>query len=185
VSYAWGDRLPTLRGDRVTLRWLTAADVPALYDVFSDEEVNRYWDGWRMTSMDDAVACLQDVEMQFRNRMLFQWGIADAADRIIGTTTLLHLNEKHARAELGFAIGRAHWGKGLARDAAETTIRFAFDELGLHRLEADADPRNDRSLRLLETLGFQREGVMRQRYLANGEWEDAVFLSLLKADWPG
>jgi len=184
-TFTWGDRLPTLRGARVTLRWLAPEDVRALYAVFSDEEVNRYWDGWRMASIADAEEYLADIEECFRRRTLFQWGIADATNRIVGTVTLLNISDKHARVEIGFAIGREDWGKGLASDAAATLIRFAFGELGLHRIEADADPRNDRSLRLLEKLGFRREGVMRQRYLANGEWQDAVFLALLKADWSG
>lgn len=181
-AFRWGDRLPTLRGARTTLRWLTSTDIPALYAVFSDEDVNRYWDGWRMTSLADAEAYLAEIEDCFRRRTLFQWGIADRAGRIVGTTTLLNLSEKHGRAEIGFAVGRAHWGQGLGRDSAATLIRFAFDELGLHRIEADADPRNDRSLRLLERLGFEREGLMRQRYCANGEWQDAVFLALLRPE---
>jgi RimJ/RimL family protein N-acetyltransferase len=180
--YAWGERLPTLSGAQVRLRWLTPADVPALYEVFSDEEVNRYWDGWRMRSLDDAAEYLADIERGFRNRTLFQWGIAGATGRIVGTTTLLNISDRHRRAEIGFAIGRAHWGQGLAVDAASTTIRFAFEQLDLHRIEADADPRNIRSLRLLEKLGFRREGLLRQRYLANGELQDAVVLGLLRSD---
>ena len=182
MTYAWGDQLPALRGERVTLRWLTPDDIPALYAVFADEEVNRYWDGGRVTSMADARASLADIEDCFRRRTLFQWGIANTADLIIGTVTLLNISEKHARAEIGYAIGRDYWGQGLAREAAATAIRFAFDELGLHRIEADADPRNERSLRLLERLGFRREGLLRERYRANGEWQDAVFLALLRAE---
>ena len=136
-------------------------------------------------------AAAKDVTPEFtqqmctRGRTLFQWGIADAADRVVGTTTLLHVSDKHARAEIGFALGREHWRKGYASDAVVTLIRFCFEELRLHRIEADADPRNDRSLRLLEKLGFRREGLLRQRYRINGEMQDAVFLALLESEWPG
>lgn len=182
-AYAWGEQLPTLAGPRVTLRQLTPADVPDLYAVFSDREVNRYWDGWLMTSPADATAYLYDIEGKFLSRELFQWGIAGPDGRIIGTCTILNLSEKHARAEIGFALGRAHWGQGFATEAVVTLLTFAFDQLHLHRIEADADPRNDRSLRLLEKLGFRRDGHLRERYRVDDEMHDAVFLGLLRSEW--
>ena len=64
-------------------------------------------------------------------------------------------------------------------------MQFAFEELGLHRVEADVDPRNARSLRLLERLGFQQEGLLRERYHVSGEIQDAALLGLLRTDWSG
>ncbi|HSM68108.1 MAG TPA: GNAT family protein, partial [Xanthomonadales bacterium] len=62
-------------------------------------------------------------------------------------------------------------------------IDHAFNGMGLHRLEADTDPANTGSLRLLERLGFQREGLFRQRWRVYGQWQDSVMLGLLKPDW--
>ena len=94
---------------------------------------------------------------------LFEWGVArtDATGALIGTCTLLNLSRAHRRAEIGFALGRASWGQGLATEALERMTTFAFDVLDLHRLEADVDPRNERSLRMLGAQGFQREGLLR------------------------
>ena len=64
-------------------------------------------------------------------------------------------------------------------------IHFAFDTLDLHRLEADVDPRNTRSIRLLEGTGFRREGLMRERYHLNGELQDAVLYGRLRREWRG
>ena len=69
------------------------------------------------------------------------------------------------------------------RAALPIVIDHAFDDLGLHRLEADADPRNARSLRLLEDLGFTREGYLRERHLIGGERQDSVLFGLLRSDW--
>ena len=183
-EFAWGDQLPTIAGTRVVLRALRSSDVPDLFAIFSDPDVVRYWDGALMTSAADASEYLQQIEANFRDRQLFQWGISNQATAsILGTCTLLHVNTTHQRGEIGFALGKPHWRKGLARDAVATLISFAFERMDLHRLEADVDPRNTRSLRLLERLGFQREGCLRERYHLNGELQDAVLLGLLRPEW--
>lgn len=185
-EFEWGDRLPTLAAERVALRSLDDDDVPDLFAVFSDAEVMRYWSSPPLKSIADATALLKEIHEGYRGRHLFQWGISRATDgRVIGTCTLFHLDRRHRRGEIGFALGRRHWGKGLATEALRTLIVFAFERLDLHRLEADADPRNDRSLLLLERQGFQREGYLRERYHMEGEVQDAVLLGLLRSDWTG
>lgn len=186
TEYEWGERLPTLTGARVALRSLVDADVPALFDVFSDPEVMRYWSAPPFNSAADAERLLRDIQESFRTRRLFQWGIAQLADdRIVGTCTLFRLDTIHRRAEVGFALARTCWGRGLASEALTAALRFAFESLQLHRIEADADPRNERSLRLLQRHGFQREGHLRERYHVGGEIQDAVILGLLRSDWQG
>jgi RimJ/RimL family protein N-acetyltransferase len=124
------------------------------------------------------------VESLFRARELFEWGIAErSGEGVIGTATLFHVTTTNRRAEIGFAVGRAHQGRGLASEAVEILIAFAFDSLGLHRLEADVDPRNEPSLRLLEKLGFRREGTLRERYFVGDEIQDTVMLGLLAPEW--
>ena len=151
TEFTWGERLPTLSGQRVTLRELGDGDVADLFVIFSDPDVMRYWDSGPLKSRGEARLLLEDIREGFRTRRLFQWAIADAADgRAIGTCTIWRVDPLHRRAEIGFALARANWGKGLATEAVGRLIAFAFEELDLHRLEADADPRNGPSLRLLE-----------------------------------
>lgn len=184
MTFAWAEVLPTLAGPRVLLRPLREADADDVWTIFSDADVMQYRDGERMISMHDAARYIAEVQEAFRRRELFEWGIAErGTDRVIGTSTLLHLNPTHRRGELGFALGRAHWNMGLATEAVSTLIAFAFGELGLRRLEADADPRNARSLRLLQRLGFEREGYLRERYVTNGDPQDALMFGLLRSEW--
>jgi RimJ/RimL family protein N-acetyltransferase len=68
-------------------------------------------------------------------------------------------------------------------EATSTLLRFAFEQLSLHRVEADVDPRNEASIRLLEKLGFQREGYLRERWLVGEEINDTVFYGLLRREW--
>lgn len=173
--------LPTLRGSKVILRWLTVDDLDALYEVFSDPEVARYLAIPRHRSREDTEQFLAGIHEGYRTSSLYQWGI-EHAGRIVGTCTLGGLDWENRRAEIGFALARAAWGQGLMPDALTALIDHAFEDLRLHRIEADADPRNSASLRLLEKLGFRREGYLRERYLKDGEIQDSVFFGLLRSD---
>ena len=184
TAFDWGARLPTLRTPRLTVRSLTAADVNAVFAVFSDPVVVRYWDGPLMRTNEDAIQYLGQIHNGFRRREFFQWGIADSSSgTVVGTCTLAQFSDIHQRCEIGFALQQAHWGKGLGSEAVAAVIDFAFETLEMHRIEADVDPRNDRSLRLLERFAFEREGFLRERYYLHGERQDAVLMGLLRRNW--
>ncbi|MFY0522331.1 GNAT family N-acetyltransferase [Archangium gephyra] len=176
--------LPTLETPRLRLRWMTEADIPALFELFSHPEVTRYWSWSAYTELAQAEKLLRNIHHHFAERSLFNWGFARREDdRIIGTCTLSDLSAQHRRANLGYALNRAWWGHGYGREAARRLVEFGFTSLELHRLEADVDPRNTSSLQALESLGFQREGYQRQRYLLDGELQDAVLYGLLRPEW--
>lgn len=183
-SFEWGSRLPTLRTSRLTLRSLEVSDDADVFAVFSDPMVTRYWDGATMTTVQDAISYIDHIHNGFRRRELFQWGITDReTNAVIGTCTVIHLSPNHERAEIGFAIRQERWGQGLGTEAVAAVVGFGFETLNLHRIEADVDPRNERSLRLLERLGFRREGHLRQRYYIDGERQDAIMMGLLRPEW--
>ena len=87
---------------------------------------------------------------------------------MIGTCTLARLDPGNLRTELGFALNRRDWGAGFMGEAVGVVLDFAFGPLGMRRVEADADPRNQASIRLLERLGFTREGFLRERWFVEG-----------------
>jgi RimJ/RimL family protein N-acetyltransferase len=178
-----GDRLPTLDAGRVRLRWLTDADVPALFAIFGDPQVTRYWGFAVLPDLAAAAALLADIHREFRAGTLFQWGVEATGGPLVGTCTLARLDPANRRAELGFALGRAFWGRGYIAVALPAVMEFAFGRLGLHRIYADTDPRNAPSIRALERLGFLREGVLREHYLVQGEPQDAVVYGLLRSEW--
>ena len=187
LSDAFGrvlQRLPTLDGTRVRLRQIEDADVPALFTIFGDPEVTRYWSWPAYTEEASARRLLEEIRQGLADCTLLQWGIATHEDdALVGTCTIARPNAEHRRAEIGFALARTAWGNGYASDAVRLAIAYAFDVLDLNRLEADVDPRNTASLRTLEKLGFVREGYQRERYLLNGEVQDSVLLGLLRREW--
>lgn len=179
-----GDELPSIPAVRVKLRHPVDADVPALFAVFSDDEVMRYWSRPPMRDVAEAQALLEDIRSCFRERSLFQWGVARVEDdRVVGTCTLFNLDPRNRRAEIGYALARDCWGQGLMSEALGALVAHAFGPLGLARLEADVDPRNAPSIRIIEKLGFVREGLLRERWRVGGETQDSLILGLLRREW--
>ena len=183
AAFKLGERLPTLDAGPVRLRWLTDADVSALFTVFGDPEVTRYWGFAVLPDLASAAALLADIHREFFAGTLFQWGMEATGGPLVGTCTLARLDPANRRAELGFALGRAFWGRGYIAAALPAVLGFAFDRLGLHRVFADTDPRNAPSIRTLERQGFRREGVLREHYLVQGEPQDAIVYGLLRSEW--
>ena len=89
------------------------------------------------------------------------------------------------RAELGYCLASAYWKKGYMLEALTALIDHAFGPMKLRRLEADVDPRNANSMRILGKLGFSQEGLLRERWNVNGEIQDTAFLGLLAREWRG
>ena len=184
MSVIVGDNLPTLTSSRVALRWLELADAPALYEIFSDPHVMRYWSTTAWTDVSQGIKLVEDIRGCFAERSLYEWGVVSRKDdSIIGTCTLDHLDIQNRRAEIGFVLRKDLWGRGYMSEALRTLLRFAFEELALHRIEADVDPHNEASIRLLERLGFQREGCLRERWFVGEEINDTVFFGLLRHEW--
>ena len=178
--------LPTLSAERVTLRMLRDDDVPALFEIFGDADAMRYWSWPAFTDIEQARRLLQDIRAYAAAGTLFQWGIArNDDDAVIGTATLYQIDKAHRRGEIGFALARRAWGRGHATEAVTRLIRHAFEDLDLHRLEADPDPQNAASIRVLERQGFRYEGLLRERYFLNGVAMDAAWYGLLRREWRG
>jgi RimJ/RimL family protein N-acetyltransferase len=158
-------------------------DAPALLAVFGDPAVMRYWATPPLADLAEAAALVQQARINAQAGTGFRWAIARRADdALVGTCSLFHLDLPNGRAELGFALGQAWWGQGLAAEAIALAIGHAFGAMGLARIEADVDPRNAASLRALERMGFRREGYLRERYRVNGEVQDSVLLGLLRRE---
>jgi len=177
-------RFPTIDANRISLRWISSRDVDALYNIFSNPEVMRYWSTPPLPDRDAAVDLMNETQEGFRQQTILKWGIARRTDdELIGTTTLYNLDFSNRRAEMGYALGREHWGQGYMSEALQALLAYCFEVLDLRRIEADVDPRNAASIQTLERLGFQREGFLRERWEVDGEIQDALFYGLLREEW--
>lgn len=173
-----------LRTERLALRFLTEGDAAALYTIYSDAEAMRYWSSPPWTDMVQAHAHIGMTLAGYEDGSIFTLGItlADGGE-LIGVCRLHQFSRQNRRCEMGYILGRAHWGKGYMGEALSAAIGHGLQALDLHRIEADVDPRNTGSTALLKRLGFVHEGHLRQRWIVDGEICDTDFFGLLRDDW--
>lgn len=174
----------TLRTERLLLRPFSGDDAPAILEIFSDARTMEYWSAEPISSLDEAEKLLRaDIEWAAL-KTTRAWAIAiPDSNRYAGKISLFQIDERNRRAEIGYLLGRQHWGKGLMTEAMSAVLAFAFDEMRLHRIEVDTDPDNQPSLALLARFGFAREGYFRDRWRVHGAWHDSVMLALLEDDY--
>ena len=175
---------PALTGRRVHLRGPRADDADAVFTLFSDPDVMRYWSRPPMTVRAEAEGLIDEIGESFSTRSGFNWMVVQPDDdAVIGTVALFRFEPRHRRAEIGYSLRSDHWGRGLAAEAVAVMLDWAIRTLGLHRVEADIDPRNEGSRKLLARLGFASEGVLRERYFVGDDVSDTELFGLLAEDW--
>lgn len=175
---------PQLEGKRVRLRGPRSEDADALFRLFADPQVMRYWSRPPMTTRSEAEGLIEEIDQSFSQRTKLNWMLTlRSDDAVIGTCTLFQFEPRHRRAEVGYALRSDHWSRGIATEAVTLALAWAFRVLGLHRIEADIDPRNQGSRKLLERLGFVSEGILRERYFVGDEISDTELFGLLAYDW--
>ncbi|MFO0553330.1 MAG: GNAT family N-acetyltransferase [Polyangiaceae bacterium] len=177
---------PAFANDRVALRPFVEDDAPDVFALYADREAVRFGFSPKMDDEHDAHRLIEETHRLARERTLFHFGVVERGrDRIVGHGTLFAFHEPSARAEVGYSVLRARWGEGLGTATVDALARLAFEGAELRRLEADVDPRNVASLRVLAKVGFEREGFARERWILNGEVQDSVLFGLLRRSWRG
>jgi len=180
---SWRDRLPTLVGRSVTLRELRTSDAPALFAALATEQVSRF-----ISPPPSTVEGFEKfIAWTHRQRSVGQYVcfavVPKGSDRAVGIFQIRSLELAFETAEWGFALASEFWGTGAFIDGAEQAIEFAFETLGVHRLEARAAVRNGRGNGALRKLGAVQECVLRRSFLKNGEYLDQALWTILAEEW--
>lgn len=179
-------RFPTLTTDRFVLRSITPDDTAALFELESDPQVTRYLGRAPMPSLDATARRIDSFRTQFETHQAIQWGVAPRPDGpLIGTCVFWHLRPAHFRAEIGYMLSPAWWGQGVMVEVVSAVLAFGFSTMALHSVDAQIDPDNVASRRLLEKLGFVQEAYFREDYFHPVEqrFTDTAIFSLLVSDW--
>ena len=172
---------PELSSARLRLREVRDDDATALFAIHSHPQVMRYWSYPAWTELEQAELKITDIQRQRREEDILVWAIADAdTDLLIGSSAIFYMDLTQARAEIGYSLHPDWQGRGLASEALQLVLSYVFNELGLRRIEADIDPRNLPSCRLVEKFGFVREGQLRERWHVNGDICDSAIYGLLR-----
>ena len=169
---------------RLTLRKPETADAGQLQVLHGDPEVMRYFSEPPWTDPSRPLAQIEKDRAAFEREESFRFSIVlNSTGSLIGNCSLFALHRQNRRAEIGYALQRAHWGKGYMHEALEALLHHAFIDHDLNRIEADIDPRNEGSTSCLEGLGFRREGLSPERWIVAGEKFDSALYGLLRRDW--
>ena len=179
----WQRCLPVLSGSQVTLRELRASDAPSLFALLTTEEVTRF-----ISPPPTTVEGFEKfIAWTHRQRTAGTYACfavtVQGYDTAIGIFQVRETEPGFGTAEWGFAIGSPFWGTGVFKEGAALVIEFAFETLGVHRLEARSAVRNGRGNGALRKLGAVQEGVMRKSFMRKGEYLDQVLYAIVEDDW--
>jgi RimJ/RimL family protein N-acetyltransferase len=173
-----------LRTERLILRPFEASDLDDFHAYRSLPEVARYLFD-EPSDRADAARRLTNATTMGELTKEDDWLVLAVVldDRVIGDVVLKWLNEKDRQGELGYIFHPEFHGRGLAREASEVILELGFGDLGLHRITATCDPRNEPSWRLMERLGMRREAHFRECETLRGEWADLLVYALLADEY--
>jgi RimJ/RimL family protein N-acetyltransferase len=183
VSTDWRNRLPVMTNKQVVLRELRASDAASLFAMLTTEEVARFispppttvegferFIAWTLRQRSAGTYACFAVTLQ-------------GFDTAIGIFQLRESEPGFGTAEWGFAVGSAFWGTGVFQQGAELMLEFAFNTVGVHRLEARAAVRNGRGNGALLKMGAVQEGILRRSFQKNGDYLDQVLYAIVEDDW--
>jgi [ribosomal protein S5]-alanine N-acetyltransferase len=174
----------SLSTDRLTLRPLRNEDAVALYSIFSNEQVMRFWSSTPWNSLEVSKQFIErDKVAMAEGKHLRLAIVANSTNSVLGTCTLFDHISQCRRAEVGFGLSPEAWGQGYVFEAVSEILLFGFTAMSLNRVEADIDPRNGASAKSLERLGFKKEGHLRERWIVGNEVSDSAIYGLLHRDW--
>jgi [ribosomal protein S5]-alanine N-acetyltransferase len=168
-----------LIGERIYLRPLEKSDAATLEEYINDPEVTRTLCVHRPMNLERELEFVERVAKAETDVVL---GIAvKTDDKIIGTTGLHRLDFKDRKAEMGISIGaKEEWNKGYGTEAVRLMVRYGFLTLNLNRIYLRAIEHNARAIRVYESVGFRKEGLLRQDCYREGRYWDMVLMSILK-----
>jgi ribosomal-protein-alanine N-acetyltransferase len=174
--------LQPIRTQRLVLREPRVGDAGDVLVFRGDPEVQRYNDE-PLRTLAESEAFLEHLLAEAGANLRRHWAL-ELDGRVVGLMGLHSWHPGHRRAELGYDLARAHWGRGYASEAARAVLRFGFTAMRLHRVQARTIAANHRSVRLLTSLGFTREGTLRDYSLEDdGRYHDSAVFGLLRPQW--
>lgn len=177
-------RTPTIRTPGLLLRPFVEADADALYTLQSNPRVLRYWNSPPWKDPARAAAFIAEGRQMEAEGTGARFVITKADEpSFLGWCALFQWNPTFRSLGVGYCLDEPAWGKGYATEAVRAMLQWAYSTLDLNRVEAELDTRNLASARVLEKLGFQREGTKREDCIVDGEVSDSWIYGLLRRDW--
>jgi ribosomal-protein-alanine N-acetyltransferase len=166
---------------RLLLRKMEITDASVLYEYWSDKDVTRYMNILGFESIKQAEDMIGLLNSLADSEKAFRWSIVcKGSKQILGTCGFNNWDKENQRAEIGYELGKQHWGQGFMTEALAGLISHGFGIMALNRIQALVEPENTVSRKVLMKLGFQEEGLLRQYEQVKGNFIDLMMYSILK-----
>jgi ribosomal-protein-alanine N-acetyltransferase len=172
-----------IAGPVLRLRYPTAGDASALFELGRDPEVTRFFSWGPYAREEEAAAFIAALPQRRESGQFLEFLVVHAEDGPIGITGLSELSRRDRRAVVGTWFARSHWGTGVNAESKALILHLAFEVLGLERVSAYASVENARSQVALERLGFHREGVLAEWHRHSDRVHDLALHRFLRSDW--
>jgi ribosomal-protein-alanine N-acetyltransferase len=172
---------PILYTERLILKEITDKDASVLFEMRRDPEIMKYIDRPIPKSIDDIHELIQKMEIMKSKGEGISWGIfkKENLEVNIGNIGLYRIIAEHYRAEVGYMLNIGNYQQGIMFEAIQKVIEFGFTNMKLHSIEANINPENIASRKLLEKAGFIREAYFKENFYFNGKFTDSEIYSLL------
>ncbi len=178
------DDMPRLETPRLILRRLEMRDAPDLFDYSRDPQVAKHvlWDA--QTSVSEARAYVRYMLRRYRAGEPASWGIEEKeTGRVVGTIGYMWYQRDNNACEVGYSLARRRWNRGYMTEALTEVLRFSFEELGVHRVEAQHEVENAASGAVMRKCGMRKEGTLRGRLYNKGRYVDVDLYAMLREDY--
>jgi RimJ/RimL family protein N-acetyltransferase len=174
-----------LETERLILRDFMEEDRREVHQYGSDPEVVKYMPFGPNTEEDTKAFIQRTLAAQkAQPRVSYNFAMITKVDNeIIGACEIRITRAEDKEAMLGYILNRKYWNHGYMSEAARRVTAFGFEQLGLHRIIASCDPANTGSYRVMEKIGMQREGYLREERMFKGVWRDFLLYSILEKEW--
>lgn len=183
IEDVFGD-LPELETPRLLLRRFRPEDAADMFEYASDPEVARDVTWEAHTSIEASRGFIDYTIKKYVNKQVSEWGLVlKESNKFIGTCGFVYWKPEHAKAEIGYALSRKYWGRGLMPEAVAAVLKFGFEKMKLHRLEARCNDTNPGSERVMIKSGMKYEGLLRGALCEKGIFKNLKMYSILEEEY--
>jgi len=174
------NKFPIIETEKLLLREISLNDAVDIFEIYSNEEAMKYFGKNTYKELKEAELIAERCIKAFKDKEGIRWGITfKNSDELIGTAGIWRIVKEHLRGEIGYDLKISQWNKGIMTEALKAIAEFGFSKMNLHTLEANIDPENIASRKLLYKIGFIKEGYFCESYLQDGKFLDSEIYSLL------
>lgn len=175
---------PILQSERLLFRQHEMTDVESYFKIMSDSSVVRYYGKYPLKDLSEAHNDLSLFHKEFVNGTMIKWVLEHKENKkYVGSIGAFGLSSPHKRTTISCVLDKQFWGMGLAKEGLQTVIQFLFKDIGMNRIQLYVDPINIKAVGLFESLGFRKEGLLREYEFEYGHAVDLLIMSILKKEW--